>query len=214
MERGTGTKRRAIIMSDTGLDFSKLFNDKQDAHSKPTEQRKDDDARKLSSQELKCAGGDFESFQRVLAPSLIKKAVESKTAREEAVRICKDHQANTAKSQILQSEILKGVKAGEDIVSLFLKAAQIVSLTTNNSLFYTQVEKDLLAIYGEGLHERGAVSMELGQVLSRLERLTLAEKQETDPDNKERIGRAVTAHRAKAVELERLLAGTDIKNVT
>lgn len=105
-------------------------------------------------------------------------------------------------SSQLQTDILKGVKAGESIYSLFLKAAKAISLMTSNSVFYSQIEADTRAIYGEGLHKQAPLENELEEVQQRLTNLNAAQSRELEPDSRERIGRAIKAHEAKIASLK------------
>ena len=192
-------------MDNLSLDFSKLFEQEKTPSKKPVEPFYGDNASNLSSQKEKPATGQIGGLTGASVFWLEKRAKKEQRDREEAAIACREHIVNTAKSQLLQSEILKGLKAGADIYALFLKAAKAVSLMTNNSLFYTQAEKDLIAIYGIGLQEKPPLSIELEAVEGRLQRLREAEGRETDPDSRERIRRAVIAHKARAEELGGLL---------
>ena len=62
-----------------------------------------------------------------------------------AAEVYKRYQENIKATDTLQTEILKGVAAGEDIYQLFLKAVKALSLTVDNDLLYRQVERDLAA---------------------------------------------------------------------
>lgn len=64
-----------------------------------------------------------------------------------AAEVYRRYQDNIKATDTLQTEILKGVAAGEDIYQLFLKAVKALSLTVNNDLLYTQVERDLAKNY-------------------------------------------------------------------
>lgn len=198
-----GTKQRADITNKSPLDFSGLFGEKKEAPKTPVDAFSKGDTIKVSSENSKAVTGLIGGLESVPAFKLEKRAKNERESREEALRICREHQQNTAKSQMLQSEILKGLKSGEDIYTLFLKAAKAISLMTGESLFYTQAEKDLIAIYGIGLQEKPPLAIELGNVQERLRRLTLAEEKEEDSDSRERIRRAITAHKARAGELQR-----------
>ena len=192
-------------MDKVSLDFSELFTEEKQAPRKPTDAFKTGNTTNISSESQNATERLTEGLARVSAFKLEKRAKKDQDERAEALRICREHQENTAKSQHLQSEILKGLTAGEDIYSLFLKAAKIISVTTANSLFYTQAEKDIIAVYGIGLQEKAPLSIELEQVQRRLDKLTEAVGREQDPDGRERIKRAITAHRARAGELARMI---------
>jgi len=125
---------------------------------------------------------------------------------DRSLAICREYQQNIKTSSQLQTEILKGVRAGEDIYSLFLKAVKVISLMTSNTVFYSQIEGDIRAIYGQGLLEPLPLQIELQQVQERLKRLREAEERELEADSRERIKRAVTAHENRIAELEALIA--------
>ena len=75
------------------------------------------------------------------------------------------------------------------------------SVKTSNSLFYSQAEADLIAIYGRGLQQKPPLQREREEAQKRLQRLLEAEQREQPPDSKERIHRAVEAHRKTIAEL-------------
>lgn len=94
------------------------------------------------------------------------------------------------------------MKTGESVYNLFLKAVKAISLMTSNSLFYSQIEADTRAIYGEGLQEQAPLQCELAEVQKRLARLREAQTEELEHDSRERIGRAIQAHEAKIAQLQ------------
>ncbi len=124
---------------------------------------------------------------------------------QRSIEVYRTYQENIKASSQLQSELLKGVKAGEDIYSLFLKAAKAISCMTSNTAFYNQLEADIVAIYGAGLLEKAPLQRELQDTQTRLERLLEAEGREQAPDSKSRIQAAIKAHRARVAELENLI---------
>lgn len=73
---------------------------------------------------------------------------------------------------------------------------------TSNSLFYSQIEADTRAIYGEGLQEQAPLQCELAEVQKRLARLKEAQAEGLAHDSRERIGRAIQAHEAKIAQLQ------------
>lgn len=120
---------------------------------------------------------------------------------QRSLEVYRAYQENIKASSQLQTAILKGLKAGEDVYSLFLQAAKAISLMTSNSLFYSQAEADLIAIYGRGLQQKPPLQREREEAQKRLQRLLEAEQREQPPDSKERIHRAVEAHRKTIAEL-------------
>ena len=137
---------------------------------------------------------------------LQRQADANKEEKKRALEIYREYQSNIKVSSQLQTDILKGIKRGEDIYSLFLKAVQAISLMTSNTVFYNQIEGDIRAIYGEGLLAPLPLQMELQQAEERLTRLREAEGRELEANSRERIKRAVTAHENRIVELEALIA--------
>lgn len=123
-----------------------------------------------------------------------------------SLEICKEYQENIKKSSQLQTELLKGVQAGEDIYTLFLKATEALSKLINNSLFYEQIERDIKSVYGRGLQEPAPLRLELVEVNTRLTKLREAERRETDYNSLERIRVAIKAHESRIAELENSIA--------
>lgn len=121
------------------------------------------------------------------------------------LNIYREYQSNAQVSSQLQTEILKGARSGEDIYNLFLKAVKAISVMTANNLFYVQLEKDIMAIYGQGLLNPLPLKRELQETRERLAKLREAGERELETDVRERIERAKTAHEEKVTELERLL---------
>ena len=73
---------------------------------------------------------------------------------------------------------------------------------TSDTLFYTQIEADTLAIYGEGLQQKEPLEKQLAETRKRLENLKAALERELEYDSKERIKRAIRAHENRIAELE------------
>ena len=132
-------------------------------------------------------------------------ADENKVEKDRSLALYKEYQRNTLASAQLQANILKGIKAGENIYSLFLKAVKAISLMTDNSGFYDQVEADVRTICGHGILYAPPLQDELQGAKERLVKLTEALTRETDSDTLQRIQRAVKAHEDKIKELEHLI---------
>lgn len=139
-------------------------------------------------------------WQQAKGPDL--QAQREATEKQITLAIFQEYQEKIKRSGQLQTEILKGVKAGESIYNLFLKAVKAISLMTSNSLIYNQIEADTRAIYREGLQEQAPLQCELAEVQKRLTRLKEAHMEELEQDSRERIGRAIQAHEAKIARLQ------------
>lgn len=134
-----------------------------------------------------------------VSPKLQALSDENRAKLEHATNVYAEYQKNTLISDSLQCEINKGLKSGEDIYSLFLKAAKVISLMTNNATFYDVARKDLISIYGAGLKESSVMEIELKDVQTRLNKLKQAAEREQDADDLSRIKTAIEYHE-KAVE--------------
>lgn len=195
------------------LDLTRLNNlafadfkreqEKKQAPESPTEPRK-------ASGEYKTIADDKKPLETLVEGlegihKLQRQADAKKMDIDRSLAICKEYQQNIKTSSQLQTEILKGAKAGESVYSLLLKACKAISLMTSNSVFYSQLEGDIRAIYGQGLLDPLPLQIELQETQERLARLREALNREIEPDAKERIQRAVKAHEAKIADLESLI---------
>ena len=195
------------------LDLTRLNNlafadfkreqEKKQAPESPTEPRN-------ASGEYKTIADDKKPLETLVEGlegihKLQRQADAKKMDIDRSLAICKEYQQNIKTSSQLQTEILKGAKAGESVYSLLLKACKAISLMTSNSVFYSQLEGDIRAIYGQGLLDPLPLQIELQETQERLTRLREALNREIEPDAKERIQRAVKAHEAKIADLESLI---------
>ena len=170
-----------------------------------------------SPAETQTASGEYKTLTKPKKPletlteglegihKLQRQADAKKQDIDRSLAICMEYQQNIKTSSQLQTEILKGAKAGESVYSLLLKACKTISLMTSNSVFYSQLEGDIRAIYGQGLLDPLPLQIELQETQERLTRLREALNREIEPDAKERIQRAVKAHEAKIADLESLI---------
>ena len=199
-----------------GLDFSRLdqlsfsegINEPQEEQparkpsKMPSEPFFEEEEYKTTIEPKNASQGLTENLQGI-PPILQRQADANGAEKERTLAIYREYQENTRRSGQLQTEILKGVKLGEDIYSLFLKAVQAVSLMTSNTVFYNQISEDIKAIYGAGLSEPKPLALELEEVLGRLERLREARRRGTEgADGLQRIERAIQAHEQRAALLQ------------
>jgi len=205
MTAENGARQRVTLANKVTLDFTGLLTDEKQRSKTPVDAFSEGDAYKTTNQEQKAATSKIESLEREQATGLLIQARKEKEAHQKAREIYKIHQESTKRSSQLQSEILKGVQAGENIHRLFLKAVEALSLATGNGLLFRQIKEDLIAIYGQGLQEKPALAIELEEVQTRLQRLTEAEQKTEDTDSKERIKRAIKAHKIRATEIKQTI---------
>ena len=190
------------------MGFAEIFPEKQPSKT-PLEPLLEPEGYKTPLEEENVLQGQIEGLQGI--PILQRQADANKAERERALAVYREYQKNIKLSGQLQTDILKGVKRGEDIYSLFLKAVKAISLMTSNTVFYSQLEGDIRAIYGQGLLDSLPLQIELQETQTRLQRLLEAGQREQPPDNRERIQRAIEAHRATIERLEDMIAKADTK---
>ena len=179
-----------------GLRFAD-FQEKQPSKT-PTDEPLGADEYKTSAEQEHALKRQIEGLG-----ALQRKADQNKAEIDRNLEVYRTYQENIKRSGQLQTDILKGVQAGEDIYSLFLKAVQAISCMTSNKTFYSQVEADLISIYGIGLQQPAPLKLELMDTQKRLDRLREAEQREPNIDS---IKRAITAHQNRIAELEKQIA--------
>lgn len=108
---------------------------------------------------------------------LQREADTRRDALQRAAEVYKHYQQATIATSGLTAGILTGIRSGQDIYSLFLKAAQIIALTTDNELFFDQIRQELPAIYGIGLQQAAPLRIELQAAQERLKKLETAERE-------------------------------------
>lgn len=199
-----GTEARIVISEDLVLDFAGLFSpigEEKQAATSHVEPFLGTGEYKTITEPQKPAERLTDGLEREQAKTLLRDTQREREDHQRSLEVYRAYQENIKASSQLQTAILKGLKAGEDVYSLFLQAAKAISLMTSNSLFYSQAEADLIAIYGRGLQQKPPLQREREEAQKRLQRLLEAEQREQPPDSKERIHRAVEAHRKTIAEL-------------
>ena len=202
-------RQRVTITDNVILDFTGLFS-QEEATESPVEPLLGAEAINNPIEPQKPVQGQINGLEREQAKQLFLQATREQEDHRRNLEVYRTYQENIKTSSTLQTQILKGLKAGEDVYSLFLKAAKAISLMTSNSVFYSQTEEDLKAIYGRGLQEKPPLQIELEEVQGRLQKLIEADKREKDSDSKERIQRAIQAHKNKATELREMIEKTQL----
>lgn len=130
--------------------------------------------------------------QKVINPLARSQELE-RAAAADAAEVYRRYQENATRSATRQGEILQGIKQGEPLAGLFLKAVDTIAALTDNRVFYETIERDLQAIYGEALHDPGAAGMTAAAIQDRLDRLRAAEIHAA-PAERTRIAAAIKAH--------------------
>ena len=179
-------RQRVTITDNVILDFTGLFS-QEEAPESPVEPLLGAGAINNPIEPQKPVQGQINGLEREQAKQIFLQATREQEDHRRSLEVYRTYQENIKTSSTLQTQILKGLKAGEDVYSLFLKAAKAISLMTSNSVFYSQTEEDLKAIYGRGLQEKPPLQIELEEVQGQLQKLIEADKREKDSDSKERI---------------------------
>lgn len=158
--------------------------------------------REYAAQQAQEPAQEQEAQQPPINNALAREQGEQREAAERAAEVYKAHQENTSKTGEIQAAILKGLKQGEPIPALFLKAAEAISCMTGNREFYQQIEADLLTVYGFALQEPEAAAIEAGKIKERLHRLEQAERETKDERERGNIAAAIRAHRQRLEQLK------------
>lgn len=183
----------SITLQTAKKDFKEFFKD-EGVEKIPIEDEISPEKANLSPQE--------ELVEKVALARLDR----AKKDHKHTLEMYKDHQNNIRQAGQLQTELTKGVRAGEPAYTLLLKAIKAISFMTGNKTFYSQIYKDIKAIYGEGLKEQVPIEWELDEVKERLANMRDAiEREATEADSKERIKKAIEAHEKREHELLELL---------
>ena len=186
------------------MDFKGIPPEKQTSKT-PSEPFIEPEKYKTPPKEENALQGQINGLEGI--PILQRQADAKKQDIDRSLAIYKEYQQNTKTSSQLQNDILKGLKAGEDIYSLFLKATKAISLMTSNSVFYRETEENLKAIYGIGLQEKPPLQMELAALEDRLFHLEEATLWSTG-DELLRIQKAIQAHEERATEIRKTIEKT------
>ena len=192
------------------LDLSRLnslafvvIDENKQATKQPQKRQEEEGEYKTIINPQKPTEGNLEGIDGMRI--LQKQANRNKAEQDRIQEIYRQHQENSIKSNQLQTEILKGVRAGESVYSLFLKASQAISLMTGNTAFYSQIEAEAKTIYGEGLLQKAPLQIEIQETEQRLHRLREAQKRELSGDSSQRMNNAIKAHEARIAELTELM---------
>lgn len=209
-----GAETRIAVAEDIVLDFAGLFSPiegEKQAPESPVEPFLGAGEYKTLTEPQKPVDGLTEGLEGQQAKKLYLDAQREREDHQRSLEVYRHYQENIKTSGQLQTDILKGVQAGTDIYSLFLKAAKAISLMTSNSLFYSQIEADIEAIYGRGLQHKPPLQKALQEAQERLQRLLDAEQREPEGNSKERIKAAIKAHRAEIERLKGMITKTGTK---
>lgn len=148
------------------------------------------------------AAADFAQETTVTdaAGKLQREADQNADARARAAAVYQEHQDNIKLTYQLTTEIAKGIRAGADIYTLFLKAMDAIGRMTGDRQLLDRTRADLIAIYGVGLREPAPLELEISAAESRLARLRQAAATAGD-DYAQNINAAIRSHEALIEQL-------------
>ena len=125
---------------------------------------------------------------------LERQQAQTKADQARAFDVYKQYQQNTILTETLDTEIIKGLQAGEPLPCLFLKAMKAFYLCKGAENALPIIEDTLLTVYGTGLKEAEVRAMQADQIQQRLDNLRRAyTAADTDSDRK-RLQQAIRAH--------------------
>ena len=125
---------------------------------------------------------------------LERQQAQTKEDQARAFDVYKQYQQNIMLTGQLDTEIIKGLQAGEPLPSLFLKAMKAFYLCKGAENALPIIEDTLLTVYGTGLKEAEVIAMQADQIQQRLDNLRRAyTAADTDSDRKRRQ-QAIRAH--------------------
>ena len=123
--------------------------------------------------------------------------------------VYKTYLKNVRLTEELQSDMIKGIKQGQSAERLLLKCAKALSLTTGSDVFYREIEKTLIAVYGDALGHPEPMQVELEESKKRMQRIAEAMAQTEDVNLREAMDQSIRAHRERINYLEQRLTAED-----
>lgn len=128
---------------------------------------------------------------------------------EQANKIMKLNREWEEKASSLRGDIIRGLKNGEPIEKLLLKALLCISNMTGNTAFYWQTSLDLINIYGYGKENKVILEEEKKKIQKRLDNLLKRQssykKKDRTTDDYKRLSNAIEKHREDIVSLEKII---------
>lgn len=201
-----GTQAQALTSDTVMLDFTGLFDNGTEAAQSRTEPIKESGEYKCIPTEKNGLKGQYKAAQeQAPAKALLQQKQQQEEEHQRTLSIYQTYRENMRKSGQLQTEILKGIQAGEDIYSLFLKATEAIGCMTDCGIFGTITADNIKSIYGEGLLQKQPLQLQLEETETRLIKLEEAGQREIAVTDKQRIQAAIKAHKERIAELENLI---------
>lgn len=125
---------------------------------------------------------------------LERQQAQTKADQARAFDVYKQYQQNIMLTGQLDTEIIKGLQAGEPLPSLFLKAMKAFYLCKGAENALPIIEDTLLTVYGTGLKEAEVIAMQADQIQQRLDNLRRAYTAANTDSDRKRLQQAIRAH--------------------
>lgn len=144
--------------------------------------------------------------QEAGVPTRLQREAERKRETERKyIEGLRENQINIQRAGQLRTDIIKAAAAGQDTTTLFLKAAECISLMTGDGVFYDTLRETVRTIHGGAYKDPVPLQQEQTETEDRLQKLRAAlSRSETDRDRK-RLQTAINAHEKRLQELGQIL---------
>lgn len=134
---------------------------------------------------------------------LYRETERRKQDHERSLTIYKSYQENILRSSTLTTQITKGMEAGDDIHSLYLKSIEVIALLTNDNAIRESARGYMRTLYGIGSERERPLQRELEAVNKQIFYMEEALLWETEQADIERLTKAIKTHKLRAEALEK-----------
>lgn len=133
--------------------------------------------------------------------ALQKKANQIQKDHKRAKQIYSTYSNNRKLTRGLRAEIMQGVREGQNIYLLFLKAIKVIEVLVSDPVFYNTIEADIKTLHTNTFKDPLSIEQEAETVRNRLDSLNNALTTATDRGERDRIKRAIKEHERILKEL-------------
>ena len=135
---------------------------------------------------------------------LQREADKKRTVERQHLEGLQAYQENIRRAGSLRTEILKATAAGTDTTTLFLKAAECISLMTGDTVFYSTIRDNVRTIHGGAYLDPVPLQQQYDAAADRLQKLRAAVvRSQTDTD-RQRLQHAIQEHEKQLQDLDAL----------
>lgn len=195
-----------------GIDTSALFNSGSPAENKPIQPQ-------ISPGEPKPYLGDKNPSQGHTTPHngiqgagvptrLQREADRKREIVENYHKGLQEYQGNIRRAGSIRADILKAASQGADTTTLFLQAAECISLMTGDKTFYETLKETVFTLHGKAFGETAPLDQRRDEVQARLRKMKEALPKATPGRETKILQHAIQQHEEDLQELTQLLEGT------